>query len=346
MVRLAAAQSSRPPRAPAAPRRPLPRLLLFLLVPVFVGLAAILVNLAIPRALSRFSSILSHKHFRPLHLHSTSPYPSLRHSLRHVTSSSMAPEMYKSPPQAPPTFVGTKTSIVDDAKALCESTRALFDKLVAEVPADKASFASVLSPMIQDEDQSQLSGRILGFYQYVSADEELRNASTEATKLMDDFDIECNMREDVFHLVDAAHAGQKTNEPKLEPERVRLLEKQRKGYIRNGLGLPSGPQRDRFKEIKKSLSQITIQFQKSLNEENGGLWFTKEELDGVPADVLDGLDKGEGENAGKVRLSFKYPDLFPTLKFAKNPETRKKVFIANENKVSGATSTVLNCILS
>ena len=40
-----------------------------------------------------------------------------------------------------------------------------------------------------------------------------------------------------------------------------------------------------------------------------------------------------GENEGKVKLSFKYPDLFPTLKFAKNPETRKKVFIANENKV-------------
>ncbi|KXJ86715.1 peptidase family M3 [Microdochium bolleyi] len=244
----------------------------------------------------------------------------------------MAPDKYKSPPQAPPTFVGTKTSIVEDAKALCESTRTLLDKLVAEVPADKASYSSAMAPMIEDEDQSQLSGRILGFYQYVSADEELRNASTEATKLMDDFDIECNMREDVFQLVDAAYANQKTNEPRLEPERVRLLEKQRKGYIRNGLGLPKGPQRDRFKEIKKSLSQITIQFQKALNEENGGLWFTKEELDGVPSDVLDGLEKGEGENAGKVKLSFKYPDLFPTLKFAKNPETRKKVFIANENK--------------
>lgn len=245
----------------------------------------------------------------------------------------MAPDKYKNPPQAPPTFTGTKESIVHDAKAICDTTRSLLDKLVAEVPADKATFASLLSPMVEDENQSQLSTRILGFYQYVSSNADLRNASTEAEKIMDEFSIECNMREDVFKLVEAAFQAQKSKEPGLDAESLRLLEKERKGYIRNGLGLPQGPQRDRFKEIKKRLSQIAIQFQKNLNEENEGIWFTKEELDGVPDDVVDGLEKGTGENEGKLKLSFKYPDLYPTLKFAKNPETRKKVFIANENKV-------------
>ncbi|KAI1491577.1 peptidase family M3 [Biscogniauxia mediterranea] len=244
----------------------------------------------------------------------------------------MAPDKYKVPPQAPPTFTGTKESIVKDAQAICDTTRSLLDKIVADVPADKASFASVLAPMVEDENQSQLSTRILGFYQYVSGNADLRNSSTEAEKLMDEFSIECNMREDVYKLVEAAFQAQKAQEPDLDPESFRLLEKERKGYIRNGLGIPSGPLRDRFKEIKKRLSQISIEFQKHLNEENGGLWFTKEELDGVPDDVVDGLEKGTGDNEGKVKLSFKYPDLFPALKFAKNPETRKKIFIANENK--------------
>lgn len=246
----------------------------------------------------------------------------------------MAANKYRNPPQAPPTFTGSKESIIDDAKALCDTTRSLLDKLAAEVPVDKANFTSALVPMINDENEAQLRSRILGFYQYVSADAELRNASTEAEKLMDDFSIECNMREDIYALVESAFQSQKkTNELNLDAESLRFLEKERKGYIRNGLGLPKGPQRDRFKEIKKRLSQLGIQFQKTLNEENGGLWFTKEELDGVPNDVVDGLEKGTGENEGKIRLSFKYPDLFPALKFAKNPETRKKVFIANENKV-------------
>ncbi|KAI0847537.1 Metalloprotease [Daldinia vernicosa] len=246
----------------------------------------------------------------------------------------MAPDKYKNPPQAPPTFTGTKESIVKDAQTICDTTRSLLDKLVADVSAPTATFASVLAPMAEDENQSQLSNRILGFYQYVSSDADLRNASTEAEKIMDEFSIECNMREDVFKLVDAVFQAQKSKEPDLDAESLRLLEKERKGYIQNGLGIPQGPQRDRFKEIKKRLSQISIEFQKNLNEENGGLWFTKEELDGVPSDVTDGLEKGTGENEGKLKLSFKYPDLFPTLKFAKNPETRKKVFIANENKTN------------
>ncbi len=81
-------------------------------------------------------------------------------------------------------------------------------------------------------------------------------------------------------------------------------------------------------------SQIQIAFNKNLNEENGGLWFTKEELNGVPEDVIVGLEKGTGENEGKVKLSFKYPDLFPTLKFATNVKTRQKLFVENENKAS------------
>ena len=265
---------------------------------------------------------------------------------------------YANPPQAPPLFTGTKESIVADSKALCDTTRSLLDSLVAGIkPAEDAAaatFDSVMRPQAEDENQSSLSARVLGFYQYVSGDSALRDASTEAEKIMDEFAIECSMREDVFRLVDAVYknsglaASYEKDKDRLidaalaqsaglqDVESGRLLEKERKSYIRNGLGLPEGPKRDRFKEIKKRLSQIQIEFQKNLNEENSGIWFTKEQLDGVPQDVLDTLEKGTGENEGKLRLTFKYPDLVPTLKFAKNPETRRKVFIDNENKVCRA----------
>jgi metallopeptidase MepB len=55
-------------------------------------------------------------------------------------------------------------------------------------------------------------------------------------------------------------------------------------------------------------------------------------LEGVPKDVLSGLEKGKGENKGMLRLTFKYPDFIPTLRYAKNSETRKRFYIANENK--------------
>ncbi|KAI7913917.1 metallopeptidase MepB [Pyricularia oryzae] len=268
----------------------------------------------------------------------TSPTRTYKPILAHPPG--MVMDKYKSPPQAPPTFTGTKESIVGDAKALCDTTRQLLDKLVAEIPADdksKTTFETVMEPQAADENQNALSSRILGFYQYVSGDASLRDASTEAERIMDEFGIECGMREDVYKLVDATFNvyGGKDGIAKasgIDGEQARMLEKDVKGYIKNGLGLPAGPQRDRFKEIKKRLSELTIQFTKNLNEENGGVWFSPSELDGVPEDTISTLEKGTGENEGKLKVSFKYPELWPTLKYAKNAETRRKMFVANENK--------------
>lgn len=213
---------------------------------------------------------------------------------------------------------------------MIEKSRAVQDKVVANVKESEARFKNVILPQAYDENSMGLESHIIGFYQSVSTDQALRDASTEAEQLFDDFSIESSMREDVYKLVEAAFQSKE----KLDPESQRLLEKERKNFIRNGLNIPAGPKRDRFKEIKKRLSQISIIFQKNLNEEKGGLYFTKDDLDGVPSDVVDNLAKGEGENEGKLKLTFKYPDLFPVLKYATNADVRQKVFIENENKIN------------
>lgn len=241
----------------------------------------------------------------------------------------MAPKQYCQPPQAPPSFTATPTSLLEDAKVLCGIKRSVLDKIAAEITPEIAAFDNVVLPIAQDEDKAGLQNRIIGFYQVVSGDAELRAASSKAKELMDEFAIEASMREDIFTLVDAAFKKGAA----LDRESQRLLEKERKSYITNGLGIPAGPLRDRFKEIKKRLSQISIEFQKNLNEEHGGIWFTRKQLEGVPTDVIVNLETGHDANEGKVRLTFKYSDLYPTLKFALDPEVRQKVFIENENKV-------------
>ncbi|KAF2705625.1 zincin [Pleomassaria siparia CBS 279.74] len=240
----------------------------------------------------------------------------------------MAPEKYRKPPQLPPKFTATPESLIEQTKSLINRQRGIQDAIVKEVTAETATFENVCLPVALDDNKMAIESHVIGFYQATSTDKKLRDASTEAEQLLDDFGIESSMRQDVFDLVDAVlKKGEK-----LEPESLRLLEKDHKGYIRNGLNVPAGPKRDRFKEIKKRLSELSLAFQKNLNEENGGLWFTPKQLDGVPDDVITTLKKGEGENEGKLWLTFKYPDLFPTLKYANNAETRKLLFIENENK--------------
>lgn len=153
----------------------------------------------------------------------------------------------------------------------------------------------------------------------------------EAPLTVQEFGIDSSMREDMYKLVSSVYHSTKDSKLSQGLEAERLLEKLNKSYERNGLALPV-EKRNRLKEIQKELSLLDIEFSKRLNEENGGIWFTPEELDGVPEDVVHGLQKGEGENAGKLRLTFKYPDLLPTQKYATNPATRKKVYVENENK--------------
>lgn len=242
----------------------------------------------------------------------------------------MAKPTFRVPPQLPPAFTATPSSITEETKKSIEVSRGLQDKIVADVARDQATFEKVLLPIAQRESEASLDCYVLGFYQHVSPGKELRDASTEAQQLLDDFDVEAGMREDVYKLVDAA-LGKKEE---LDPESQRLLEKAHKRYRSYGLEIPVGPKRDRFKEIQKRLTELATTFQKNLNEETGGIWFDRKQLDGVPQDVLNGLKKGEGENAGKLRLTFKYPDLIPTMRFAHNAETRKTLYIGNENRAN------------
>lgn len=287
---------------------------------LLASLALVLLTVAFTRTASRLSLLTTH--FSPLKLPPTS------WSSRNLTSMSMASAKYQKPPQAPPLFTATTDSLAKDTKRLLDQARAVQDKIVKDVSSDSANFHNVVLPMAQDDNKMALESHIIGFYSAVSTDSKLRDASIEAEKEMDDFGIESSMREDIFQLVDAALKNSKD----LDPESQRLLEKDHKGFVRMGLNVPAGPKRDRFKEIKKRLSELSITFQKNLNEEQGGLWFTEKELEGVPKDVLEGLRQGSGENSGKLWLTFKYPDLFPVLKYAKNADTRHKVFTSNENK--------------
>lgn len=249
------------------------------------------------------------------------------------------PPGFRTPPQAAPSFKGTPQSIIEDTKRIIEQSRSVYDGIVSAVDPTKegaATFGSVLKPQIDHENEAGLQDRILGFYQYVSADEKLRNASTESDKLMSDFYIESSMREDLFSRVKAAW-GNKEDVNKLDKESKKYLEEDYKGYIRNGLDLPPGEKRDRFKEIKKRLNTLQIEFSVNLNEDKSGQWFTTEELAGVPQDLVSSLKVGTQDdgpdNVGKHFLTYKYPDFFPTMKYATNPETRRKVYVGYENRV-------------
>lgn len=240
----------------------------------------------------------------------------------------MAPNKLRKPPQAPPLFKETSSTIIENTKRLIETSRKIQSRVVEDVQPGEANFATVLLPLAHAKNAMAREAHILGFYKDVSTDPELRQASSDAKKLFDDFVTEAAMREDLYILIDAVF---KKSED-LDPESRRLLEKEHKDYTRNGLSIPAGTKRDRFKDIKMRLNELTRAFRKNPIDENGGVWFLLDELEGVPEDVMSGLEKGKDENEGKLRTTFEIPDFSPTMRYANNDETRKRLYIAYQNK--------------
>ncbi len=238
---------------------------------------------------------------------------------------------YRWPPQAPPVFNYTSSSVHELAQSIIAKSHSLLENISTTITEETATFENVVEAIARNYDYASVDTRIIHFYPKVSSNKELREACRKADDELDKYDIESSMREDIFKLIDGLH--DKRDVLEIGPESLRLLKRMHRQCILEGLGLPDGCSRSRLKDIRQRLDTIRSEYRKNLGEEGGCVWLTRDELAGVPADVVSTLEDGAGSNQGKLRLTLKYPHVRPTLQYATSPDVRKLVWIANENKV-------------
>lgn len=248
---------------------------------------------------------------------------------RRLISSNMTSTLL--PPQDPIVWNHTPENIILETTKLISEAKKLDDQL-GSIPLEEATIDNVIKPYADLENRQAGLINQLSFYQHVSADKALREASNEADAKFRKFGIESGLREDVFKVVNKVYQDNKDN-TSLDDETKRFIEKLNKQFERNGLSLPL-EKREKIKQLKEELSSLSLKFSSNLSEETGFLLFTKEQLDGIPDDTINNFEQiKEDDGSVKYKMTFKYPDLFPVLKYARNAETRKAAFIADQNKV-------------
>ncbi|KAJ3476736.1 hypothetical protein NLG97_g9029 [Lecanicillium saksenae] len=79
-------------------------------------------------------------------------------------------------------------------------------------------------------------------------------------------------------------------------------------------------------------SSMREDYRKNHIEEKGFLWLERRELEGLPDDIICTLEQSDSEGNQKLRLTFKYPHLRPALRHVTDPNARRRVWLANQNK--------------
>lgn len=225
------------------------------------------------------------------------------------------------PPQAAPSWNVTASEIREKTKQAIANESALLDDIAAQENPTVESTIKRIEAL--GAVQSCVTDPLM-FYQHVSSSKDLRDASTEAEEEYSAFSIDAQMRVDVYNSLKKVFADLPKD---LDAETLRVCQKTENSLKRAGLALDEET-RNKVIALRKKLSTLSIQFNKNLSEEDGSLLFTKEELEGVPEDILSQFPKVDD----KYKLSFKYPDVFPTLRYCKVDATRKAIYTGFDNR--------------
>ena len=168
-------------------------------------------------------------------------------------------------------------------------------------------------------------------------DARVREAAIEAEQKFSDWAVGVDYRKDVYKAVKAFAA---TN-PNLQGEDRRLFDEQLRDYRRAGLELPEDQQKE-VEDLRKDLAKSQTLFEFNVNNAATPVKFTRAELEGVPDSLLAKLKTGEDEYVLDANVTFQMAEVMDN---AVNEETRKKLYIARDNRARARNVDLLRKVL-
>lgn len=209
---------------------------------------------------------------------------------------------------------------------------------------ETATIENTIIPVARNENQAKLVTDIVYLYATTHPSQEIRESSKEATRLVADAEVDLYLRDDMFQLVNAV--VNKTEESSTDPETYRFLLKHRAQFLKNGCDL-HGEARSQFEADLKRLGKAVQMYKSNLDNDNSGMWFSVEELDGLPPNFVDSLKQGEAEseNEGERWVNMKRGHSTRLLKYAKSEDVRRRYYIGLYNRMPDNISLAREIIL-
>ncbi|KAG6380345.1 hypothetical protein JVT61DRAFT_8456 [Boletus reticuloceps] len=165
----------------------------------------------------------------------------------------------------------------------------------------------------------------LSFYQNVTTDKVIRDVSTKSEERARKYANQESMREDQYKakVTEAANLRKTGAWDALSAEQKRLSKEEREKLMR----------------LKDDPSEACLKFTQNFNEENGRISFTREQLDGVPEDVISGYTQRIKGDKVLYEVTIRTPDVFPLFKYANDPQTREAAQQAFDDRLANNVDT-------
>lgn len=228
----------------------------------------------------------------------------------------------------------TSAGVQDMDKSIAAANAAI-DRIIA-IPAKDRTFDNTIGALDDTYATFENSSSMLVFMSNVHPEAAVRDASTAAEEKYNNFVVDVWKREDLYKAV-KQYADTK---PKLEGEQARLLQFILRDYKRSGLAL-SAEDRAKLAEIEKEIGRLAIDFNKRIAEDESSVMLTKEELAGVPDDVI----KGMPQNNGVYIANMQAPTYMPIMENAELESTRQKVWMCHKRRAGTKNIAVLEKVL-
>ena len=210
---------------------------------------------------------------------------------------------------------------------LIQKTKAEIDTIVNNI--DVPTFSNTVEAL--DYTGQELDRVTSVFFNLNSAEtnDEIQKIAQEVSPLLSDFKNDLLLNEKLFKRVKLVFENK--DSLALTEEQKTLLEKQYKGFSRNGANL-SDEDKETLRKIDSTLSKLKLDFGENVLAETNAyeLHITnKNDLSGLPDGVKEmaAQTAKEKEKEGWV-FTLDYPSYVPFVTYADNRELRKKIAIA------------------
>jgi len=256
-----------------------------------------------------------------------------------------------SPPQPPLTFPSNPASITAAADAECLRAEQVIASLLHEGPdaarVDTTTFDTLVLPLLQLENQFQMVSNVAVVRAMVGTGNaepgDVNKAARTAAGTLSGFLEGLKSSKDgekLGALVEGVYQRELSKrehgtDSSLDDESWKALRAERhRASCRRGADAGAA---QRVAEVEYKLGEIAAAFQDNLRTAEDCLWLTGDELDGVPAATIDGMEKdeaaGEGGNGKfKIRMTGHQPRSL--LSQLTSSDARRKVYLGMRNVVS------------